>query len=223
MGKKNISQERIIEAFILSAFEKSAGATSLADISEILEIKKASLYNHFESREAMYDATLEHCKKEIGAVSFLPEKTLDTIKNNKVAPLTLFKRLITRFFELYENEPFFHMYVFVHTEQYFNLPALEIVESELDGFIADIKSILQAFISVEKIQKKTEKELKDISLTIAAIILQQRDFYIATRKETVRQNPDCGAGSLFALPTDETAVSKTIKLVEGIVKPLLTE
>ena len=82
MGKKNISQERIIEAFILSAFEKSAGATSLADISDILEIKKASLYNHFESREAMYDATLEHCKKEIGAVSFLPEKTLDSIIKN---------------------------------------------------------------------------------------------------------------------------------------------
>jgi len=223
MSKKNISQEKIIQSFIASAFEKSAGATSLADISEILEIKKASLYNHFESREAMYDATLEHCAKEIANVSFLPEKTLDNIKNNKVAPLPLFKRLITRFFELYENEPLFHIYVFVHTEQYFNLPALKIVENELEKFTGEIKSILQAFAATEKLQKKTEKELKDISLTIAAIIFQQRDFYIATRKETVRQNPECDAGSLFALPTDETAVSKTVKLIEGIVKPLLTE
>ena len=43
MSKKNISQEKIIQAFIASAFEKSAGGTSLADISESLEIKKASL------------------------------------------------------------------------------------------------------------------------------------------------------------------------------------
>jgi len=223
MSKKNISQEKIIQSFIASAFEKSAGATSLSDISEILEIKKASLYNHFESREAMYDATLEHCAKEIANVSFLPEKTLDNIKNNKVAPLPLFKRLIIRFFELYENEPFFHIYVFVHTEQYFNLPALKIVENELEKFTGEIKTLLQEFATAGKLQKKTEKELKDISLTIAAIIFQQRDFYIATRKETVRQNPECDAGSLFALPTDETAVSKTIKLIEGIVKPLLTE
>ena len=47
MGRKNISQEKIIQAFLASAFEKSAGATSLSDIAEYLEIKKASLYNHF--------------------------------------------------------------------------------------------------------------------------------------------------------------------------------
>lgn len=223
MGKKNISQEKIIQSFIASAFEKSAGATSLADISDILEIKKASLYNHFDSREAMYDATLEHCAKEVASVNFLPEKTIDNIKNNKVSPLPLLKRLITHFFELYENEPLFHIYVFVHTEQYFNLTALKIVEAELEKFTGELKALLQAFIVAEKMEKKSEKELKDLSLTIAAIILQQRDFYIATRKETVRQNPECDAGSLFALPTDETAVNKTVKLVEGIVKPLLTE
>jgi len=59
MSKKNISQEKIIQAFIASAFEKSAGGTSLADISESLEIKKASLYNHFSSRDEMYTAESE--------------------------------------------------------------------------------------------------------------------------------------------------------------------
>ena len=73
MSKKNISQEKIIQAFMASAFDKSAGASSLADVSEILEIKKASLYNHFESRDAMYAATLSYCAQEVEAVSFLPE------------------------------------------------------------------------------------------------------------------------------------------------------
>ncbi len=223
MSKKNISQEKIIQSFIASAFEKSAGATSLADISNILEIKKASLYNHFESREAMYDATLLHCANEIEKVQIIPEKTIENIRSQKVAPLSLFKKIIIRFFELYENEPFFHIYVFVHTEQYFNLTALKIVQNELEKFTNDVKILLHEFMAVNKLTKKSEKEIKDLALTITAIIFQQRDFYIATRKETVRQNPECDAGSLFALPTDETALNKTIKLVEGIIKPLLHE
>ena len=98
MSKKNISQEKIIQSFLTSAFEKSAGATSLADISEILEIKKASLYNHFENRDAMYDATIYHCGKQIENVRFLPEKTLRSIQNSKTSPSALFKKLVTRYY-----------------------------------------------------------------------------------------------------------------------------
>ena len=55
MSRKNLSREKIIQAFLTASFEKSAGATSLADVSDALEIKKASLYNHFENKEQMYD------------------------------------------------------------------------------------------------------------------------------------------------------------------------
>ena len=58
MSRKNISQEKIIQSFLASAFEKGAGATSLADISDSLEIKKASLYNHFAGRDDIYEETL---------------------------------------------------------------------------------------------------------------------------------------------------------------------
>ncbi len=218
MSKKNISQEKIIQSFLTSAFEKSAGATSLADIADILQIKKASLYNHFENRDAMYDATVYHCGKEVEAIKFLPEKSLDSVKNAKTTITGFFKKLITRFFEMYENEPLFQIYVFLHTEQYFNVDALKIVEKEIASITEQIKITLQAFAEAKKITKKTEKELKDLSLSISSIILQQRDFYIATKKETVRQNPDCGAGSLFALPTDESSLNRTIKLVDCILK-----
>ena len=221
MAKKNISQEKIIQSFISCAFEKSAGATSLADIATSLEIKKASLYNHFENREAMYFASIEFCGKEISSISFLPEKNYETIKNNKTTPLTMFKRLITRFFELYEKEPLFEMYAFIHTEQYFNIQALNIIQAETELIISDVKKVIAAFIETGKIQKKTEKEQKEIAAVIGSIIIQQRDFYIAKRKETVRQNPESGAGSLFALPTDETELNKTIKIVESYLKMII--
>ncbi len=220
MSKKNISQEKIIQAFIASAFDKSAGATSLADVSEGLEIKKASLYNHFESRDAMYEATMAYCAQEVSSIRFLEEKTLESIKGGKVAPAAVFKKLITRYFELFENEPLFQIYVFVHSEQYFNLEALKIVEGENNQICDSIKDILTAFVAAKKLAKKTEKELKDIAGEIAAVLIQHRDFYIAARKETVRQNPDSKAGGLFALPTDEAALGRTLKLVETMLKSL---
>ena len=218
MSKKNISQEKIIQAFIASAFDKSAGATSLADVSEGLEIKKASLYNHFESRDAMYEATMAYCAQEVSSIRFLEEKTLESIKGGKVAPAAVFKKLITHYFELFENEPLFQIYVFVHSEQYFNLEALKIVEGENNQICDSIKDILTAFVAAKKLAKKTEKELKDIAGEIAAVLIQHRDSYIAARKETVRQNPDSKAGGLFALPTDEAALGRTLKLVETMLK-----
>ena len=181
MSKKNISQEKIIQAFIASAFDKSAGATSLADVSEGLEIKKASLYNHFESRDAMYAACIAYSAQEVGRVSFLEEKTLESIKGGKVAPAAVFKKLITRYFELFENEPLFQIYVFIHSEQYFNLDALKIVEGENNQLCDSIKDMLAAFVAAKKLTKKTDKELKDLAGQFAAVIIQHRDSYIAAR------------------------------------------
>ncbi|MCR4733946.1 MAG: TetR/AcrR family transcriptional regulator [Treponema sp.] len=218
MSRRNLSQEKIVQSFLTSAFEKSAGATSLTDIADDLEIKKASLYNHFESRDSIYTAAVDFCAKEMGNISFMADKTLDSIKNGKTNPLPLFRKLITRFFELYESEPLFQIYTFVHTEQYFNLAALKIIRDEEEKISDEIRRITLAFIDAGKIPPHPEKSIKEASLGIASIIFAQRDFYIANRKETVRQNPECGAGSLFALPTNDEAVSKTIKAVEEFIK-----
>ena len=67
---------------------------------------------------------------------------------------------------------------------------------------------------------KGEKELKDVAAQLAAIIIQNRDYYIAARKETVRQNPETGAGSLFELPSDNNVINRTVKLVEAFLNCL---
>lgn len=221
MGRKNISKEKIIQAFLSSAFEKSAGATSLSDIAEILEIKKASLYNHFESRDSMYEATIYHCEEQIEKISFLPKNALENIKTNKSTASQIFKKFITRFFELYDCEPVFQIYTFVHTEQYFNTKVLQIVEKEIKKITEDVNLILKTLMQAKKIKEIKEKELKDLSNSVAAAIFWQRDFYIATKKETVRRNPDCSAGSLFALPPDSQSLNNAVKLVENLIK--LTE
>ena len=77
----------------------------------------------------------------------------------------------------------FQIYVFVHSEQYFNLEAFKIVEGENNRICDAIKDILSAFVAAKKIAKKTDKELKDIAAQLSAIIIQHRDYYIAARKE----------------------------------------
>ena len=223
MSKKNISQEKIIQSFLSSSFNKSAGSTSLADIADDLEIKKASLYNHFSSKEEMYDSTIQFCKTEIASIPFLTEKILASISANKTSISVLLKRLISKYFNLFENEPLFQMYTFIHSEKYYNLSALQVVTSETEKLTNDIKQIICEYIKINKIAQKSEKELKELSSAITSIILNQLDSYIAEKKETVRQNPESGAGSLFALPTDEKSLNKTTKIVESICNLLNIE
>ena len=169
----------------------------------------------------MYDATLDLCKKEISSINFLADKVIDSIKNGKTSMPAVFKRLITRFFNLYETEPLFQIYTFVHTEQFFNYNALQIVLNENEKITDDIRKIFNAFAEIGKIPEYSDKENRELAGTIASIILQQRDLYIANRKEIVRQNPESGAGSLFALPTDDIALNKTIKLIDNIINKVI--
>lgn len=223
MGKKNISQEKIIQSFLSSSFDKSAGSTSLADIANDLEIKKASLYNHFSSKEEMYDSTLSFCKKGISSIVFLTDKSIASIQTNKISFPIIVKRLTSRYFNLLESEPLFQMYVFIHSEKYYNVKALEIANNEFQKLADNIKIIITMYIDNGKIQQKTEKELKDIACGITSIIFQQLDRYISEKKETVRQNPECGAGSLFALPTDEKSLNKSLRIIENFCQVLTIE
>ena len=216
MSKKNISQEKIIQAFLTSAFERSAGATSLQDVAASLEIKKASLYNHFESRDAMYDASIAYCSENISKVDFLTPKLLETLSAGKTTGPAVIKKLISRYFSLFDSEPLFKMYVFVHAEQYFNAKALKIVQSQSEKIAEDIKTIF-----TECIKDKSEKEIKELASACTCLILEQLDAYIAVRKETIRQNPETGAGSLFELPSDNNIINKASRLVEAFVNSVI--
>ena len=218
MSKKNISQDKIILSFLASAYEKSSGATSLADVAESLEIKKASLYNHFENKEAIYAATLAYAEKEFSSINFTADKALDSIRNNKITVNTLFKKLIVRYFNLFETEPTFHLYVFIYSEQFFNNKALAIVHNHQAKLADEIKKLLSAFIEQGKLPSRTDKDLVDLSSNLASIILQQMNLYLSQRTETVRQNPESGTGSLFELPTDDAALTRVSKLVDGYLK-----
>lgn len=90
MPAEKITHEKIIHAVLDCAFIKSVGGTSLADIAGKLGIKKASLYNHYESREAMLDDTVHFCGEYLKKTALIPSEMTATAQ--KIHGRSGFKR-----------------------------------------------------------------------------------------------------------------------------------
>lgn len=64
------TREEIITALLSLGEEKGLANVSLADIADEVGIRKASIYSHFESQQALVDAMILHCRKEISTKTF---------------------------------------------------------------------------------------------------------------------------------------------------------
>ena len=60
------TREEIITAMLELGEEKGLANVSLSDIALEVGIRKASIYSHFESQQAIIDAMLRYCHEELG-------------------------------------------------------------------------------------------------------------------------------------------------------------
>lgn len=220
MATKHISREKIISAFLFCAFDKNVGVTSLQDIAEYLGIKKASLYNHFAGRDEMYEATLNYCRDYCEKLSFIPENFMKLDLFQKKTLVEVMNSLIRRYIQMYETEPLFQIFAFVHSEKYFNKEAADIAERELQKLEYGISQIFLIYCNDKKVGL-SPAELDCAVKWFSSAFMQQIDSYIMNKKEIVRQNPECGAGSLFALPTDDSILEKIYFLSENYLNALM--
>lgn len=220
MAKKKITPEKIITAFLFCAFDKSAGATSLADIADYLEIKKASLYNHFESKEDMYSATLDFCREYVSRTKFLPDSLLNESAFKTLSLEEAFSQLIKSYIHIYESEPFFQIFAFIHSEKYFNKIAADIADEEKSKLEFCVSQVILSYCNQKGLELSTV-EVDSAVRWYSSAFLQQMDSYIMHKMEIVRQNPECGTGSLFALPTDEVTLNGIYQLSDNYIKLLI--
>ena len=256
MAKKRIDRDKILQAFLTCAFEKSAGAVSLADIASLLGVNKASLYNHFSSRDAICEAAIDFCADYMSGVRFIPESA------DSLAPLSFsdaLTKIVKQYFRSYEIEPLFQMYAFIHSSKFFSSEAFRAAERETQKIADDTASFIARFAAEGKLpfakneyglknvsdadaKAKAEKQpsgtpdagssgsvsytlqtavfdtLKEKALFFARELSAELSAYIVEKKETLRQNPESGAGSLFALPADDSALAKIIARAEAYWK-----
>ena len=73
MKKRNLSQEKIIDCFRELAEEMDVQQITFQHLAKRLDIKAPSLYNHFPSKQAIFDAILEttsaHYQKDTAEIS----------------------------------------------------------------------------------------------------------------------------------------------------------
>ena len=198
MGKK-ISQEEIVMALVDISFFKSAGATSLSDIADKLGIKKASLYNHFENREAIVEGAFKFCSDYLGAINILPPDLNAVTK--KYSAASVIKGIMDRYFKMHEKKPLFQIYTFVESQKYFSRTAAEIIARESRRFESQTEKLFDALMSNGKIYIPSAYKkgciqwlCNGINSILSATLMQ--------RKRMVMENPASGEGELFSLPPE---------------------
>ena len=237
MAKKRIDRDKIIQAFLTCAFEKSAGAVSLADIASLLGVNKASLYNHFSSRDAICEAAIDFCAEYMSGVRFIPESA-DSLVSLPFSDALA--KIVKQYFRSYEIEPLFQMYAFIHSSKFFSSEAALSAERETQKIADDTASLIARFAACGKLpgtESKAEQTstldagsagdvphtlqtaasdtFKERALFFARELSAELGAYIVEKKEMLRRNPESGAGSLFALPPDDSALAKIIARAEA--------
>ena len=228
MAKKRIDRDKILQAFLTCAFEKSAGAVSLADIASLLGVNKASLYNHFSSRDEIYEAAIDFCAEYMSGVRFISESA-DSLVSLPFADAL--SKIVRQYFRSYEIEPLFQMYAFIHSSKFFSSKAAMAAEQEAQKIADDTASLIARFAENGKLPSAESKlcqnlapdttgtkdmndtaadALKERALFFAREMSAELSSYIVEKKEMLRRNPESGAGSLFALPPDDSALTKII-------------
>lgn len=218
MPAEKITREKIIYAVLDCAFVKSVGGTSLADIASKLGIKKASLYNHYSSREAMLEDTVRFCGEYIKKTTFIPSEMDATAK--KYSPQTVLKGLVHRWIKLNEKEPLLQIYSFIESEKYFTPEAAAIAKESKQKLLTQTTVALKSLMEAKKISPATDNQTARRSEIFTNMLYSLLDSYIVEKKNFIRTNPQSGEGELFNSLPLEPDFNKTDALLEEFCKTL---
>ncbi|MBQ9494140.1 MAG: TetR/AcrR family transcriptional regulator [Treponema sp.] len=210
MAKKRIDRDKIINAFLTCAFEKSAGAVSLADIAALLDVNKASLYNHFSSRDEIYEAAIDLCAQYMAYVHFISEPYNTPQPSIAASFDDALSHIIVQYFRSYELEPLFYMHTFIHSNKFFSKKAADAAQNETQKIADGMTALIVRFYGSVDASLENTQTLQQRAHFFAHALCAQLNEYIVHKKEMIRLNPESGAGSLFALPSDDAALANIV-------------
>ena len=207
---EKVTREKIILAFLDSCFVKNAGGTSLSDIAERLGIKKASLYNHYESRDAMLEDCIRWCGDYYRKTYFIPND-IDSISHKYTAEMVM-RGIVNRWFKMSEKEPVIQIYSFIESEKYISTQAAKISQEIREKLETQTKQALRSLGKAGKIIDLEENDLEALSKIMTSITVSTLDNYIVSKKIEIRSTPESGKGSLF-----ETPIESDFTLINSLV------
>ena len=138
---RGVTKEQIIKSVLDASFYKGASKISLSDVASGVRIKKASLYNHIESREEMFASVFDYCELFLGKLKFIPDD-IEAVASRYTAD-TVLKGIIKRRFRMHQKQPLLQIYFFTQSQKYFDIRAQQIVKAQHERFTLQIKEVLQ--------------------------------------------------------------------------------
>ena len=211
---EKLSRDTIIKAVLDTAFARSTGATSLADIANTLHVKKASLYNHFNNREDLITQTTASCREYVSQISFIPDN-IETVAQKYTAEAVL-KGLVDRYVKMHEKTPLFQIYTFLESEKYFSADAAAIVTEQKKRLIEQSEKVFAALADEKKISIPKDA-VNSCAVWFCSGLNDLITHHLLERKKLVMQNPQSGDGELFQLPADESSMDEINSFVDKFV------
>lgn len=174
MGEQR--KEQIIEALLCLASEKGLKGVSMSMIAEKVGIRKASLYNHFKSKEELID----------GAYSFLREKAKEKTKTEirdydeflqgKTA-CEILSGAVMNYVKLTSESKINDFYKVIYSERVYSACASKIMQSETEKMIDETRKL---FLLLQN-KKLLSFYNVDIGATTFALTVHGITDYIADK------------------------------------------
>ena len=207
-----VSKEKIINAVLSCSFEKSVGGTSLSDIAGKLGIKKASLYNHYKSRDEMISDTVKYCGEYLKKIYFIPSDIESIAK--KYSAGSVLKAIVNRWFKLNEKEPLLQINSFLESEKFYSDDVVQIISGQRKKITGQTALTLKKLSEAGKIIQITDGQALAYAGILSGTMQECLSAFIMKKKHEIRCSPDFGEDSLFSsVPSESSNYNEIDRIV----------
>ncbi|MBR3241325.1 MAG: TetR/AcrR family transcriptional regulator [Parasporobacterium sp.] len=170
---KNRKQE-IIQAALELAAENGLGTVSMQQIADKLGIKKASLYNHFSSRDEIIEAMYELLREESKRKTDAGEIDYDALTADRSMSKIL-TTCVNSYREIVTEPQMFLFYKLIMSERSINSKAAEIMVRETKTMINATKAIFYA-LQVKGVADFKDADTAAFSFAMAVHAILEYEF-----------------------------------------------
>lgn len=158
-------KEEIIIATLELAAEKGLGTVSMAQIADKIGIKKASLYNHFKSKEEIIEQMYVYLRQQAKQQKKHSDLTIDELLTGRTMSEIL-HAVVYSYKELNSDPQMLIFYKVIMAERCFNPKAAKIMVEETQTMIQATKLLFYALL-VKKIAQFDNPDAAAVTFAMA--------------------------------------------------------
>ena len=198
--EEKTTKERIFEAAIDLFAQKGFDATSMREISEVVGIKKASLYSHYKSKKEIIDSIFQYFKEEL--MKMRPPEARNLEKMDNITP-EIFRQRANLTLDLFKNPKMEKIFRIISSEQFRDKRAkiiiLECLIHEPYSFSRTVLEIMVNKGMISKIDleiKAMEFQYSIFSLFLEYLLLKSDNSDTSKTEELIGKHLDYFVNSL---------------------------